>query len=170
MPAMGNFPQNMATCYSARFVEALPAADTYRFDVFVPAGAIIIDAGIHNEVLWTAGTSATFMLGDFTTAATPVAIDADGFIAATSLKATDMLTSQSISINGISVQGGLGGAYATVGTNTHVNERVSLVDRWLRFEVVCVGTSGTAGRSYVWAVIGQPVTKDVTGLLAAAAL
>lgn len=161
MAPLSNLPAQMPVVTAGRVVEN--GAGTYNFDVFVPAGNLILDLGIHNEVLWSAATSAVVIVGDYADASHVIstAIDDDGFIASASVKATDMLSGEAISLNGISLQGGKGGAYATVGTNTHVQERLSLVDRWVRFKFTSVG-AGTAGRSYCWLTQVPLSVADVT--------
>jgi hypothetical protein len=128
--------------YTCLFQEA--GANTYTFDVLIPAGAIIQDLFVHNIALWTAATSAALEVGDFTNAATPVAVDADGFFTAVDLKATDLLAGESISLLG-GGQGGVAGAY-NAGTNTHWTRLYVATERIVRFEVVSVG-AGTAGRT-----------------------
>jgi len=141
-------------------------AGTYNADFFVPAGSLIFDVFAHNEVLWAAATSAALVAGDFASSnseGSPVigaAIDADGFIASTSVKATDLLAGESINAGfGIATQGGKGGAYAVVGTNTHVVERFSLVDRFIRFTITSVG-AGAAGRTVCGVLFAPPAAID----------
>jgi hypothetical protein len=171
---MDTISQDVVRVKSARFVEA--GADVYNFDVFIPANSLILDVIVHNEVLWTAATSAVLQAGDYAavagtqaagTAGAPVistAIDLDGFFINTDLKATDLLAGESINLD---KQGGEGGAYSTVGTSTHITERLSLVDRFLRFSVTSVG-AGTAGRTFVAVVFTAPIVTTVEGVAAAA--
>jgi hypothetical protein len=126
--------------YTCLFQEA--GANTYTYDVLIPAGAIITDIRVINQVLWAAGTSASLEVGDFTNAATPVAIDADGFFTAVDLKATDLIATEGISFE---AAGGVQGAYST-GTLTQWNNLYKATERILRFEVVSVG-AGTTGRT-----------------------
>ena len=168
--SLDNLSGDVVRVKAARIVEA--GAGTYNFDVFIPAGALILDILVHNEVLWAAATSAALTVGDFASAAGtqaagtaggPVigaAIDADGFWASTSLKATDLLAGESLSMDSTQTRGAVPGAYVTAGTSTHIAERLSLVDRFVRFQVVSVG-AGTAGRTYCAVVFAQPATKDV---------
>lgn len=162
---MGNFPIEMPVVKSARLVESAEAGP-YLFDVFVPAGAIIQDIIVHAEALWDDTTAASLEIGDYASSAGSdgqpaigAAIDADGFFTAVDLKATDLLAGESISVQG--PQGGVGGAYATAGTNTHVLERLSLVDRFVRAKVAVTDGDGTAGRTYVSVILLQPATKDI---------
>lgn len=66
----------------------------------LPAGSIIHDIGLIGVALWTAGTSASAIVGDD--------VDPDGFFTATDLKATDLLAGET---NNIEHPGGKAGAY-----------------------------------------------------------
>ena|SRR3990172_3570349 len=141
--------------YSEHVLISENGAGTYDADINIPARALIGNLGIHAIALWTAGTSASLTVGDYTSS-TGVAIDADGFIAATDLKATDALAGQSIQImSGLASMGGVAGAYLA-GTNTHWTDLYSIVARFLRFRVVSVG-AGTAGRTLCFATWTFPV-------------
>jgi len=118
-------------------------AGTYTGDVTIPAGAEILDIIVIADALWTATTSASLEVGDYTTAG--VAIDADGFYTAVNLKATDLLAGESLSF---AQSGGKAGAYNT-GTNTHWTNRRAATARLLRSRVVTVGAAGNAGRTRV---------------------
>jgi hypothetical protein len=64
---------------SVRFVEADgTAAGTWSASFVIPAGSILVDVVIVNDVAWTATTSATLIVGDAT--------DPDGYFAAVDLK------------------------------------------------------------------------------------
>jgi hypothetical protein len=134
-------------------------AGTYNFDVLLPAGALITNILVHNHVLWAAATSASLEVGDFTNAATPVAIDADGFFTAVDLKATDLLALESVSLLG-GGQGGVAGAY-NAGTNTHWTNLYKATERILRFSTVSVG-AGTAGRTFCAVTFVAPGETLVT--------
>lgn len=121
-------------------------AGTYTADFTIPAGAEILDIIVIADALWTATTSASLEIGDYTTAG--VAIDADGFYTNVNLKATDLLAGESLSF---SQSGGKAGAYNT-GTNTHWTNRRSATARLLRSRVVTVGAAGDAGRTRVIAL------------------
>jgi hypothetical protein len=133
-------------------------AGTYNADFFIPAGSLILNVIAHNEVLWAAGTSASLVAGDFASSVVNgvntigAAIDADGFIAATNVKATDLLAGESIDFYRL---GGLSPAYPTTGTSTHVAERLSLVDRFVRFTITSVG-AGATGRTFCAVVYLPP--------------
>lgn len=132
-------------------------AGTYDFDVLLPAGAIITGLFVYAIALWTAATSASMDVGDYNIDGT-TARDADGFLAAINLKATDLTLDQSISLLGAG-GGGKAGAYNS-GTNTHWDKLYSADARILRFRVVSVG-AGTAGRTLVvaeYAHAGEALT------------
>lgn len=154
---ISNFPQEMVACKSALFVEN--GAGTYDFDVKVPAGAAIVNIMVQAEALWSAATSASLEIGDYTTADPPVAIDADGFFTAVDLKATDLTAGQHIDF----VQtGGVEGAYVTLAAaGAHSLQRMDGVDRWVRARVVSVG-AGTAGRTRVSVFYAQPASVTIT--------
>ena len=82
------------------FTEA--GAGTYTGTIALPAGSRIIDIGVDGIALWTAGTSASLIVGD--------AADDNGFFVATDLKATALLAGE---INNLEHPGGLAGAYIT---------------------------------------------------------
>jgi hypothetical protein len=138
-------------------------AGTYNADFFIPAGSILLDVFAHNEVLWAAATSAALVAGDFASSVVDgvntigAAIDADGFIASTNLKATDLLAGESVNFD---KHGGLASAYSTGGTSTHILERLSLVDRFVRFTITSVG-AGAAGRTFVGVVFAAPTADAV---------
>lgn len=75
-------------------------AATHTGTIPLPAGAVILDVQVHGLVVWTAGTSASLIVGDD--------VDPDGFFAATDLKATDLLQFEA---NTIEHPGGKAGAY-----------------------------------------------------------
>jgi hypothetical protein len=128
-------------CQSARFVE--DGAGTYTATFTLPPNAVLLDIIATAEALWTAATSASLIVGN--------ADDPDGFIAATDLKATDLLATQSISIGGgLYTAGGKGGADATVGTNTHIVDRfASGTSTYVITATVTSVGAGTAGRTRV---------------------
>ncbi|MDQ3275463.1 MAG: hypothetical protein M3Q39_10655, partial [Actinomycetota bacterium] len=104
----------MPEFFEGRLVEAV--AGTHKFDVLVPAGATITWLSVYNEVLWSAATSASLEVGDYTNAATPVAIDADGFFTAVDLKAVDLLAGEMLSL--VRPGSAEAGVYSA-GTGTH---------------------------------------------------
>lgn len=112
-------------------------AGTYTGTINLPAGAVIADILVVAEALWTAATSASLVVGD--------GDDADGFFAATNLKATDLLAGESASLG--EKDGGLLGAY-NAGTSTHITNRYDADARTITATVTSVG-AGTAGRTRV---------------------
>jgi hypothetical protein len=128
-------------CLSARFVE--DGAGTYTAVFNLPANAVLLDIIATAEALWTAATSASLEVGN--------AGDPDGFLTAVDLKATDLLAGESVSIGGgLETAGGVGGADATVGTNTHIVDRFYSSSEVypITATIVSVG-AGTAGRTRV---------------------
>lgn len=149
----------------AQFQEdALAAAGTYVADIFVPAYAYIYDYLIHSEELFTAGTSAGLVIGTYTVDSDGVIStveDADGFLATTSLKATNLTKGQSITPYGdgastLGRMGGIAGASFTEGTSTHGLNLMADHDRIVRAIVTTVGTVGDAGEAFFFLVYALP--------------
>jgi len=115
-------------------------AGTYTATFPLPANAELVNIIVDNIALWTAGTSAGLIVGDDS--------DDDGYITTTSLKATDLLAGETLSLESTQRLGGLAGAYATVGTSTHLSARGGTAARNIIAKVVSVG-AGTAGRTRV---------------------
>jgi hypothetical protein len=137
---------------SARFVEN--GAGTYTATFRLPAGSTLYDIVVTAEALWTAATSAALVVGN--------AGDADGYIASTDLKATALLAGQSISIGGgTDTAGGLAGADAIAGTNTHIVDRYDAAEAVITATVTSVG-AGTAGRTRVDVYYAGPNATVIT--------
>ena len=136
---------------SARFVE--DGAGTYAAVFNLPAYASLVDIIVENEALWGAATSASLEVGDSN--------DADGYFTAVDLKATDLLAGESVSLLSATVLGGVGGAYTTVGTSTHLNRRGSSSARTITASVVSVG-AGTSGRTRVTVVYTVGESTEIT--------
>lgn len=128
-----------------RFTEAAgSAAGVYSGAFEVPVGACLIDIIVDGIALWTAGTSATLIVGD--------AADDNAYFDAVNLKATDLLAGESLSF---AHSGGKYGAdlvpndvtQATLalGTGGQIKRRSLTSARSLRAKVTTVGTLGTAG-------------------------
>jgi hypothetical protein len=138
---------------SIRFLESAgSAAGVYSASFEVPVGAILIDIIVHQTALWTAGTSATLIVGD--------SVDDDGFFTAVNLKATDLLATESINLYR---EGGKQGAdiavdYSTVASigASQVKRRMLAAARTLQAKVTTVGTVGTAGDTTVVFVYAYP--------------
>jgi hypothetical protein len=161
-----NLPAGAVRNYAALFEEN--GDGTYTFDVFVPAYARIVDLGATAIALWTAGTSASLDVGDYeadTDEDTGIItlgseIDLNGFFVDVDLKATDLIAGQSISLAG-GGQGEVAGAYNS-GTNTHWDDLVVAVDRFVQFRIVAAGTEALLGRTYVWADIAYPLLNTIS--------
>jgi len=126
------------------FTEA--GAGTYTGTIALPAGSRIIDIGVDGQALWTAGTSASMIVGDDD--------DDDGFFTATDLKATDLLAGE---INNIEHPGGKAGDYIAS------EQRVlySADARNIIGKVVSVG-AGTAGRTRMYVCYATPTAVAAT--------
>lgn len=153
-PAAFN-PANGIVAREVTFTETT-GAGTYTGEVTLPAGATLLDVIIHNTALWTATTSATLDVGDFTTG--NVEIDANGIYTAVNLKATDLLAGESLSF---AQSGGKAGAY-NVGTNTHWTTRYSATARKIRGTIVTVGAAGNAGRTRMIVLYALPSAVAAT--------
>ena len=117
-------------------------AGVYTGSITLPAGSRIIDIGVEAMALWDAVTSASMVVGDAATA--------DGFFAATDVKATDLLVGET---NNIEHPGGKAGAYIAS------EQRVlySVTARVITGTITSVG-AGTAGRTRMYVCYATPVT------------
>lgn len=152
----------MAVTNSSVLAESLyfieNGAGTYTGQVVLPAGSVLIDVIVHAEALWTAGTSATLIVGD--------TVDDDGIFAAVNLKATDLLAGEAISVNGLA--GGKHGAdlaldYSSVATigASQIKRRYLGTERTMQAKVTSVG-AGTAGRTRVTFIYASPNGTTIT--------
>jgi hypothetical protein len=143
-------PSGSVRAESIRFVESAgTAAGVYSASFEVPADAILLDVVVHGTALWTAGTSATLIVGD--------TADDDGIFTAVNLKATDLLAGESLSF---SMQGGKKGADLdspiTASDAAQVRRRKLAAARTLSAKVTTVGTVGTAGVTDVVFIYAYP--------------
>lgn len=143
-------------CQSVLLVEN--GAGTINADFYLPANSVVLDVIVKAEVLWGAGTAADLVIGD--------ANDVDGYVASTSLKATDLLAGESIRVAGSTFYaGGKIGAYMTAGSSTHqwmgptagapTTTPVTGIDTdrlAVRATVVTSGTAATTGRTRIFVV------------------
>lgn len=122
------------------------AAGVFTLAWSFPANTVLFDIGVTSAALWNQGTSALLVCGD--------ADDADGFIASTDCKATDLLQYESISIrSGTALAGGKIGAYIAnsqwcKGSGTY--GQFSPAQRTVTFTLTTVGTAATTGDLYCW--------------------
>jgi hypothetical protein len=139
---------------SIRFLESAgTAAGVYSASFEIPAGAVLIDVIVHATALWTAGTSATLIVGD--------AADDDGIFTAVNLKATDLLATESISAT---MAGGKHGvdlaldytSVATIGASQVKRRQLGNTARTVSAKVTTVGTLGTAGDTTVTFIYAYP--------------
>jgi len=138
------------------------AAGTYTLDFFLPAFAPVLDVLVHSDTLWTAGTSAKMNVGFWSVADGEIStvIDVDDIFTDIDLKATDLLVTESVSLNrGGGLEGDMTGVVAT---QLHGIDVVDDVDRFVRFTLTTVGTVGTAGVTYVYLMYGVPEMDAVT--------
>lgn len=118
---------------------------TYTASATIPAGSVLLDVIVHGIALWTAGTSASAIVGD-------VAND-DGIFVISDLKATDLLAGESISAaGGTGTSGGEEGADIVA---THWNRRYLSTERVISMVVTKSG-AGTAGRTLFTVVYTDP--------------
>lgn len=129
---------------SVLFTEA--GAGTYTGTVTLPAGSVIVDVIVHAIALWTAGTSATMIVGD--------AADPNGFFDAVDLKATDLLAAESISFAQTGAKEGADLDDPAAGA--HVRRRYLATARNVTGVVTSVG-AGTAGRTLMTVIYTTPV-------------
>lgn len=127
------------------------AAGTYSGTIQLPAGAILLDLLIQQDVLWTADTSATMIVGD--------TVDDDGYFVGVNLKATDLLADESVNLT--EKDGGVNGAFNAA---THVTDRRkgTLALNKITAKITTVGTVGTAGITRLIAVYAVATPVDST--------
>jgi len=138
------------------------AAGTYNLDVFIPAYAVILDVICFTNVVFGAGTSAVLDVGTWSvdSGVIDTVIDVDDIFDAVNVKATDLVHGESISLN---FAGGKHGNMAgVVATQDAMIDQVDIVDRFVKFQLVTVGTVATTGRVYTYIVYGVPEMDPVT--------
>jgi hypothetical protein len=140
-------PGGAVVAVEKSFTETTGAGTTYTATVPLPAGATLLDVIVNGVALWTAGTSATMIVGDGT--------DPDGYYTAVDLKATDLLAGESLSF---ALAGGKAGAYIA---SSQVSPRYSAAARDIIGVVTRAGTVGTAGRTRMTVVYSAPVVAEV---------
>jgi hypothetical protein len=140
IPSAGYIVQQQAVLFTE------DGAGTYTGTIELPAGANILDVAVHGLALWTAGTSASLIVGD--------AADDNGFFLATNLKATDLLAGE---VNNIEHPGGLAGVYIAA------EQRVlyAAAARNVIGVVTSVG-AGTAGRTLLVVTYAVPTVENAT--------
>lgn len=118
-------------------------AATHTGTIPLPAGSVILDVQVHGLVVWTAGTSASLIVGDD--------VDPDGFYTATDLKATDLLQFEA---NTIEHPGGRAGAYI-------VSEQRKLYQATARNVVGVVTQVGTSNTGTTLLVVTYAVPTAI---------
>ena len=133
------------------------AAGTYAADILLPAGHIIHNISVVAVALCNAGTSAALDIGDYNNAATPIAIDADGFFDGIDLKANDLLVGEGIDFYRTGGKHGDYLPYTDDGQNaaSHVNALYSATARRIRASCTTVGTS-TTGETLITVLYSVP--------------
>lgn len=140
------------------FTEAAQgAAGTYTGIVNLPPGALVHNIVTTQEALWTDTTSASLQVGDHDTDG--AVVDADGFYTAVDLKATDLLADERVDF---SAQGGVGGAYLTAGTSTHITNTYFPDGGQIRATVAAGAGDGTAGVTHVDVVYSVPQVREAS--------
>lgn len=140
-------PANSMLSEAIRFTESAgTAAGVYSASFELPVGATLIDVIVNGIALWTAGTSATLIVGDTT--------DDDGFYTAVNLKATDLLAGESISF--ANTGGKQGADVDATAAGSHIRRRRLTTARTVSAKVTTVGTVGTAGITDVIFVYAYP--------------
>ncbi len=123
------------------------AGTSFTAAIPIPAGSIVLDVMVIPEVLWTADTSASMVVGD--------TASANGFFTATNLKATDLVLGERLQAASSSNWGGVNGAYLVSATGRFgaasgngVSGYYATADT-ITATVTRVGTAGAAGRTRV---------------------
>ncbi len=132
-------------------ITELAADGDYSVSVVIPAGAVILNLIVTMQALWTAGTSATLIVGDTT--------DDDGFFTGIDAKAAPAVGT---SVTPDTVRGGTGdGAYLGdtnsefIGPATANFGRVYVAGSTITCKISKVGT-GTGGRTWFHVVYALP--------------
>lgn len=141
-------------CRGVSFTEA-SAATSYTGTIPVPAGSLVLDIQFRTTVLWD-GTSASLVIGDDD--------DADGYLTATDLKATDMLVGEVFQMAG-QTEGWLGnnGVYLVAATALKSATYYAAANNIIG--VVTPGAAdGTAGRSFMHVFYANPTLVASTNV------
>lgn len=167
-PTGGTLSYPVLTAGVAFVESALGAAGTFTGTVEIPAGAVLHDILFMNTVLWDEGTAAELTIGDDD--------DADGWLQATSVKATDMVVGEVYSMMSSGSTDTDSSSWFAVGdyivaATGRKGRTTSGVDSGLYYgaasEVIGVVTvtdgDGTAGRSFMFVSYSVPTTVTATG-------
>lgn len=130
-------------------------AGVHTLGISIPAGAVLLDIMFFNKTLWNAGTSSTLIIGD--------TADPDGYIAATSLKATNMLAGETVTLDSINAWGGLEGAYLTAAgrRGTLANGVYYPAADTITAKITLVGSTATTGESHMVVLYALPYSVGV---------
>jgi hypothetical protein len=133
-------------------ITELTGDGAYSISVTLPAGAVIIDILVTGVALWTAGTSATLIVGD--------SVDDDGFITACDVKSAPAVGS-TFSLFSEAAMGTVDGAYLNTDSivgPTSTNFGLYYADGSTIKAKVTKSGSGTAGRTAFHVVYALPET------------
>ncbi len=132
------------------------AAGTYNLDVFIPKYGVILDVICFTDVVFGAGTSAVLDVGTWSVSDGEIdtVIDVDDIFEAINVKATELIHGESVSF---AFAGGVSGNMTgVVASQDALIDQVDIVDRFVKFQLVTVGTAATTGKIYVYIVYGLP--------------
>ncbi len=136
------------------------AAGVLTGDVLLPAGALIENIIVTNVEACNAGTSAVLEVGDLTAAATPVAIDEDGFFDDIDVK-TALAAGQSVDFYRTAAKQGVYLPMTTDPQNaaSKILGRYTAAARIIRGKLTIVGNTATEGKQLMTVVYSVPEAK-----------
>lgn len=124
-------------------------AGTYTGSLTVPAGAILVEVGVHGIALWNNDAGVNMNVGD--------AAVTNGMLIVTSLKVGgDLLAGETLAISGgASTDGGETGGDVTGNMWTR---RYLATERVISGVITAAGANGSTGRTLMYVVYLDPVT------------
>lgn len=125
---------------------------SYDGKLWLPTNSILLNVIVYQVALWTDTGAVTMNVGLYDTSGT--AIDADGIYTGVNMKATDLLADEMLTFYR---QGGVGGAFLTAGTNTHLTDLFLPNGAELRAAITAANGDGSAGDTYVFAEYAKPL-------------
>lgn len=123
------------------------AAGTYTGSVTVPGNSWLLDIKIYNTVYWDAGTDAVMDVGD--------ADDPNGYYAAISVKATDIVAGTNAEVIDFENHGGKQGAYIVAATGER-DRMYYATERVITGLITTTGAAGSAGRTRMLVIYTDP--------------
>lgn len=121
----------------ATFIETTDAGTYTSPDITVPGGAIITNISVWSDAVWDTANSATMIVGDDT--------DPNGWFTAIDLLTTDLENFEYANFN---QSGGLEGVQLVPATGVRIRA-YSTAPRVITGEIITVGVTGTAGRTFM---------------------